>query len=99
MRPLISLLLVLGIHIYKIVGHSPNLSSLSAHKNPLAATRRQTAACTFYASTTVAMTNLSGNASVRRRVVYETTKRLPVGTYDQAMFSWGLRWVDAKDGE
>jgi len=44
------------------------------------------------------MINLSGNASVRRRVVYETTKRLPVGTYDQAMFSWGLRWKDAKSG-
>jgi hypothetical protein len=62
-------------------------------------TRRQTAApCTVYTATTSAMTNLSGNASVRRRIVYETTKRLPAGTYDQAMFSWGLRWGDAKAG-
>jgi hypothetical protein len=53
--------------------------------------------CTFYANTSIALINISWpkNTMVRRRVVYETTKRLD--RYDQTMWDYGWKWAEGQE--
>jgi hypothetical protein len=74
------------------------LGSVLAESNPNVNKREdKNDDCTFYANTSIALINISWpkNTMVRRRVVYETTKKLD--RYDQTMWDHGWKWAEGQE--
>lgn len=75
----------------------PIVVALSILVSEAAADFNKRQACTVFARTEN-LRLVPGKYLSRRRVVFDTTKRILAHLYDPQMHALGLRWADCKEG-